>query len=299
MSLKTMFSAMKKEGYVVKPLELYLLSLSATDSDRAINVNAPSAIGTCLRSRYYTRTNAESDSYSVDARTRRIFDNGSGVHERLQTYLKDVGILLMDEVPVLNETHNIQGHTDGILKLSDRELGVLEIKSINSKGFNELKSEKPEHNRQGLIYVYCLEQWRLMLKEKYKTEKEFKDSSVSRSMYYHKFYTHLKDGRKFTAKEKIRFQVQLLKQMDEILFHCDTPITKCIFLYENKDTQDLKEYCVSSKETQSESNIKEMLEECDYLNDIIENNKEIPPRCASNKSDNACRWCRYKTECWN
>lgn len=126
---------------MVKPLELYLLSLSATDSDRAINVNAPSAIGTCLRSRYYTRTNAESDPYSVDARTRRIFDNGSGVHERLQTYLKDVGILLMDEVPVLNETHNIQGHTDGILKLSDKELGVLEIKSINSKGFNELKSE--------------------------------------------------------------------------------------------------------------------------------------------------------------
>ena len=299
MGLKSVFSAMKKEGYVVGPLDLYLLSLEAKDSDRAINVNAPSAIGSCLRARYYSRIGAPSDGYSVDARTRRIFDNGTGVHERLQAYLKKQGMLLMDEVPVINELYNIQGHTDGILKLSKDELGVLEIKSINSKGFSELKSAKPEHQKQGLVYLFCLENWRQMLHDKYKTEEEFNKSGISRSMKYHSFYTHLKDGSKFTREEKINFQVSLIKQMDEILYHCDKPLTKVVFLYENKDTQDLKEYCISSTDPQSKGVLKEILEECEYLNDVIDNNKGVPPRCASSKNDNSCRWCNYKTECWN
>ena len=298
MGLEKVFSAMKNEGWVVKPLEMYLLSLSAKDEDRAINVNAPSAIGSCLRGRYYSRIGTPCDPCTIDARTRRIFDNGTGVHERLQAYLKKQGILLMDEVPVLNADYQIQGHTDGILAISPRELGVLEIKSINAKGFSELKSEKPEHKRQGLIYLYCLEQWRLMLKKKYPTEKEFKSSSMSRSMLYHSFYAHLKDGSRFTRKEKIMMQVNLIKQLDNILYKCDTPITKVIFLYENKDSQELKEYCVNSTEPKSKEIIKDMLSECAYLNDVIDNHGEIPARCATTKSDNSCRWCNYKLECW-
>lgn len=298
MGLDKVFSAMKNEGWIVKPLEMYLLSLSAKDNDRAINVNAPSAIGGCLRGRYYSRVGVTCDPYTIDARTRRIFDNGTGVHERLQAYLKKQGILLMDEVPVLNKEYQIQGHTDGILTLSPSELGVLEIKSINAKGFSELRSEKPEHKKQGLIYLYCLEQWRLALKKKYKTLKEFNESSISRSMVYHTFYTHLKDGSRFTRKEKIMMQVNLIKQLDNILYACDTPITKVIFLYENKDSQELKEYCVNSNDAQSKGVIDEILSECFYLNSLIETKGKIPDRCATSKSDNCCRWCNYKLECW-
>lgn len=299
MGLKTVFSAMKKEGYVIKPLELYLMSLEATDSDRAINVNAPSSVGACLRSRYYARTGATRDPYSVDPRTRRIFDNGTGVHERLQDYLEACGILLMEEVPIINDQYNIQGHTDGILKLSDTELGVLEIKSINSRGYNELKSEKPEHGKQGLIYLYCLEEHRKYLQNRYPTEEKFNLSILARRRRYAKYYQHLKDGKKFTREEKIKFQLDLCCQRDSLLYHCKTPLTKVIFLYENKDTQDLKEYCVSSNNAQSKEVLKEMLGEFEYLNDIIDNDGDIPPRCATSKSSNECRWCGYKTECWN
>lgn len=298
MSLNKIFSSMKKEGYVVKPLEMYLLSLSAKDGDRAINVNAPSAVGQCLRSRYYTRTNTPCDPCSIDARTRRIFDNGTGVHERLQNYLKTMGMLLMDEVPLYNAEFNIQGHTDGILDLKNSELGVLEIKSINSRGFSELKSEKPEHRKQGLVYLYCLEEYRKYLRAKYSTVEEFEKSSTSRSMTYHKLYSYLKSGSKYSKEEKIRLQVQLCKQRDTLLFNCEKPITKVIFLYENKDTQDLREYCVTSTEPNSIVLMEEILSEFKELNSAIDNGT-VPPRQGSTKNDNMCRWCSYKTECWN
>lgn len=299
MSLMDMMKkAVKNEGYVVKPLELYLLSLSATDEDRAINVNAPSQIGSCLRSRYYARTGAERDEHSIEPRTRRIFDNGTGVHERLQSYLKECGLLLMDEVPILNDDYNIQGHTDGILKLSDSELGVLEIKSINSRGFSELKSEKPEHKRQGLVYLFCLESRRQYLQKKYSTEEKFNLSILARRRKFASYYDHLKDGSKFTAKEKKMFQVDLCCQADKLLYHCKEPITKVIFLYENKDTQDLKEYCVRSSDPSAIEVMKDILSECKELNECVAK-KKAPPREGKSKSDNLCRWCSFKTECWN
>ena len=45
MALKSVFNAMKREGYIIKDLDLYLLSLNEEDNDRAIDVNAPSQSG--------------------------------------------------------------------------------------------------------------------------------------------------------------------------------------------------------------------------------------------------------------
>lgn len=298
MSLKDLMKATKSESYVIKPMELYLMSLSAKDEDRAINVNAPSQVGTCLRSRFYARTGEEADSYSIDPRTRRIFDNGTFVHERIQNYLEACGILLMREVPIINDDYNIQGHTDGILKLSNDELGVLEIKSINSRNCSELKCEKPEHKRQGLVYLFCLESQRQYLQNRYPTEEKFNLSILARRRRYAKYYEHLKDGNNFTAKEKKMFQVDLCCQRDKLLFHCKKPITKVIFLYENKDTQDLKEYCVSSNDNSAIKVMEDILCECRELNQCVAENK-VPPREGKSKSDNICRWCNYKTECWN
>ena len=298
MALKAVFSAMKREGYIVKDLDLYLLSLNATDEDRAIDVNAPSQAGTCMRARYYARTGAPRDYGSVDARTRRIFDNGTKTHERLQEYLLKQGMLLMDEVPVHNYEYNIQGHTDGVLKLSASERGILEIKSINSNGFASLKGAKEEHRKQGLIYIFCLEERRKYLQNAYKTKEAFNKSKSKRMREYAELYQHLKDGKKFTREEKIQFQCELHDKMDSILYETRVPITKAVFLYENKDTQDLKEFTVSMTEASSKTVLAEVLGEYAELNDYVEN-EELPERCAKNKSDPACRWCSFKTECWN
>lgn len=298
MALKSVFNAMKREGYVIKDLDLYLLSLNGEDNDRAIDVNAPSQIGGCLRSRYYSRTQASRDTNAVDARTRRIFDNGTKTHERLQQYLEEQGMLLMDEVPVYNATYNIQGHTDGILALGAVEKGVLEIKSINSNGFSNLKTVKEEHRKQGLTYVYCLEQRRLELHEIYSSLSDFVKDKKNRYKKYASLYQHLKDGRKHTREEKIKFQCDLHDKMDSILMETRAPITKAIFLYENKDSQELKEFCVSTREAASQEVLKEILNECSYINDCIKNGI-VPPRCSNSKTSSPCRFCPFTIECFN
>ena len=234
MALSNVFSAMKREGYVIRPLDLYLLSLNKEDNDRAINVNAPSQVGTCMRARFYARTGEEQDANSVDARTRRIFDNGTYFHIRIQGYLKEQGMLLMDEVPVHNYEYNIQGHTDGILALNVVEDGVLELKSINNAGFTQLKGPKEDHKKQGLVYIFCLESRRLFLQSKYKTQEDFDRSLPIRKAQYRKLYQHLKGGRKFTRAQKIAYQVGLHVKMDKILYSLKKPITKAISCMKTK-----------------------------------------------------------------
>ena len=298
MSLKTVFKTMKREGYIVKDLDKYLMSLADTDSDRAIDVNAPSQLGQCLRSRYYARTGAERDGCSIDPRARRILDNGTGVHVRLQGYLKEQGMLLIDEVPVLNVASNIQGHTDGILKLSPVELGILEIKSINSNGFNALKTAKPEHKIQGLIYIYCVEERRKALFDLYAGDlKKFEKDEKKRYDTYSSYYQHLQSGSKFTREEKIKYQCDLHNAIDTLLVTLKKPITKAVFLYECKDTQELKEFTISSEEAESKVILKQTLEDCNKLNECVKSGK-IPNREGKTKNDGVCRWCAFKTECW-
>lgn len=295
MSLKNVFSALKTpKSYVIKELDLYLLSLNSEENDRAIDVNAPSQIGGCMRARYYTRTGEKRDANSINARTRRIFDNGHKVHDRLQSYLEEQGMLLMPEVPIHNDLYNIQGHTDGILNLGE-ELGVLEIKSINSNGYSRLKDAKEEHKMQGLIYLYCLEEKRKYLRETYPTLEEFQASEKDRIKKYISLYPHLKGGKKYSRKQKLALQLFLHLQCDEILWETGKPISKVVFLYENKDTQDLKEFVINSDSEESKELIKEMLEECNTLNEMVKE-KLLPDRPFSNKSD--CRWCDYKNKCW-
>lgn len=283
------------EDSVVGRLDTYLNTQCHSDDDRAQNVNAPSQIGKCLRERYYGRLKYNPDG-NITPRSIRIFDNGTRVHLRLQDYLKKEGVLLMDEVPVLNNFYNIQGHTDGILKLS-KELAILEIKSINSRGFEGLKDIKEEHKKQGSAYAYCIENRRKYLHKTYKTIEEFNAGKTKRQKDLAKHYTHLKDGSKHTAKEKLEFQLELHETMDKILFETDTPITKVIFLYECKDNQELREFTFDVKSQQGEKILSEVLSECDLLNDYVES-KEVPPRQGSNPNSDPCRWCDYKIECW-
>ena len=236
MALKEMFQAMKKEGYVTAPLDRFLFEQANKPNDRAVNVNAPSQAGKCNRANYYMRKQYDSDG-SIDPRTQRIFDNGTYTHERLQSYLLEMELLLMDEVPLINDPYNIQGHTDGFLNLND-EVAILEIKSINDNQFGQLKDAKEEHKCQGLIYLYCAEDRRIWLHETYKTEEEFNASYDERYKYFEEHYQHMVGGRKFTREQKIENEVMLNMLSDNILFHTDKPITKVVFLHENKSSQE-------------------------------------------------------------
>lgn len=295
MALKAIFKTMKNEGYVVKPLEQYLLSLnSKEENDRAIDVNAPSQVSACLRARYYARTSVDKDPNSIDPRQRRIFDNGTHVHLRLQEYLTKQGLLLLDEVPIRNDEYNIQGHTDGFIKISPIEIAILEIKSMKTENFQKLRDAEPGHKQQASVYMFCAEERRKYLQETYTTREDFDKSLKERVKYYESLYQHLEDGNKYTREEKIAHQVELHKRADDILYGTPKPIKKCVILYEDKNDQSLKEFCIEW----NDDIIIPILHDFNYLNQCVKE-KSIPNRCATSKSDSACRWCNYKIECWN
>lgn len=294
MALKDMFQSMKLEGYVTAPLDKYLFEQANRPNDRAVNVNAPSQAGKCNRANYYMRMQYEGDG-GVDPRTQRIFDNGTYTHERLQSYLIDMELLLMDEVPLINDEYNIQGHTDGFLSLSD-EVAILEIKSINDNQFSQLKDAKEDHKKQGLVYLFCAEERRKFLRSTYKSVEEFNASWDSRYKYFEYHYQHMKDGRKYTREQKIKNEVMLNMLADNILFYTETPITKVVFLYENKNNQELKEFTVERNMT-TEPILTEVLNGYGYLNACCDEGK-IPQREGTSKSCTLCRWCNYKNECY-
>lgn len=285
---------MKKEGYVTAPLDRFLFEEANRPNDRAVNVNAPSQAGRCNRANYYMRMQYEDDG-TIDPRTQRIFDNGTYTHERLQSYLLDMELLAMDEVPLINEEYNIQGHTDGFLDLVE-EVAILEIKSINDNQFSQLRDAKEEHKRQGLVYLFCAEERRLWLHEHYNTPEEFNASWNERYAYFESKYQHMKGGRKYTREQKIKNEVMLNMLSDNILFYTDKPIRKVIFLYENKNNQELKEFVVE-RNIATEPILTEVLEDYVYLNECCEEH-ELPPREGTSKSSNMCRWCNYKNECY-
>ena len=265
---------MKKEGYVTAPLDRYLFEQANRPNDRAVNVNAPSQAGKCNRANYYMRMQYENDG-TIDPRTQRIFDNGTYTHERLQAYLTEMELLAMDEVPLINDEFKIQGHTDGFLSFDD-EIAILEIKSINDNQFGQLRDAKDDHKKQGLIYLYCAEERRLFLHRTYKTIEEFNASWENRYRYFEFHYQHMKDGRKYTREEKIKNEVMLNMLADNILFYTDKPINKVIFLYENKNNQELKEFVVERNMT-TEPILKEVLEDYAYLNECCQD-EVLPPR---------------------
>ena len=217
------------------------LATNVEENDRAVDVNSPSQVFKCMRSLYYARTGAESDGFT-DPRLQRIFDNGTHMHLRIQEYLTKEGSLVMDECPCIDAEASIQGHTDGILKMTEQEYAILELKSMNSILFGKLKEPKPEHIAQAMIYMYCTECRRQELVSM--TEDEFKFSLDDRVDFYRSRYQHLKAGKKHTREEKIQHNILTNSKLDNLLRTIKLPIDSIVFLYGNKDNQELNEFVI-------------------------------------------------------
>ena len=126
---------------------------------------------------YLLKAYFEGDNVAeVSPRILRIFDNGKAMHEKLQKYLKEAGVLLQAEVPVVNSEYEIRGSADGIVEFESVR-GVLELKSINSLGFYALFQPKSEHVLQLNVYMYCLGISRVFCFMSVKTTRKLKSFS--------------------------------------------------------------------------------------------------------------------------
>ena len=117
----------------------------------------PSYTNQCARYWYYLFQGVEMET-SFSPQTHRIFDNGHAVHERIYSYLREMGILVAEEIPVSYDNPPIEGTADGIIDFHGRKL--IELKSISNEGYEYRRiynKPKDDHVRQAQIYMRCLD----------------------------------------------------------------------------------------------------------------------------------------------
>ena len=104
------------------------------------------------------------------------------------------------------------------------------------------------------------------------------------------------DGSKYTKEEKIAFELERWNSLCDILLKTTKPIDTMYFLYENKDTQELKEFIVEW----DEEVLNGIFTRYDYINEAVES-EEIPdrPEEATSRGCRNCTYCNYKIESWN
>ena len=291
MALKNIFNVMKNEGVLIPAIDSYLLTLGQ-DEDRHHDYVSPSSVHNCLRSQMYRILGEKNDGANAP-KLQRIFDTGTDIHTRTQDYLSKAGILEIPECPIFLPEYRLTGHTDGILKINKFTRAILEIKSINSDGFKNLRQAKDDHVKQASAYMFGVETLRQkcmgtalkfkMFKKKYLKEYEdFMDGFVT-------------SGKKYTKEQKIKSRMEVMEQIIDILRDCPKPIDTIYFLYMNKDTQEYKEYVVKW----DEEAVKAVKDTCNVLKEYYAK-KELPPRPegATGKSCGMCRYCNFKGACY-
>ena len=89
----------------------------------------------------------------LDAKLARIFSNGNYLEKRVETWFKDLGILMGREIPVKLADPPMSGRIDFIIMHQEHGISPIELKSINTAGFSKLYAPKEEHSLQLQMYL--------------------------------------------------------------------------------------------------------------------------------------------------
>lgn len=137
----------------------------------------PSSVGKCLRQIVYQMLGYEAPP--IDAKGLLIMNNGTYFHDRIEHILKQSDIFIASELPIKSQELNISGRldilarnvyphksSDNIIEIRDdngviytgpkEDVLIIELKSINSKGFAYVEKNGPklEHKQQVHLYMY-------------------------------------------------------------------------------------------------------------------------------------------------
>lgn len=135
-------------------LDEFSLGLMKSQSPQRVGVFYPSALGNKCDKFLYLSYFGGLPEEVIDARVRRIFDCGDYLGYRYEKYFEHLGMLVGTEVPVKLSSPNISGRMDFLIRHPDSHVAVVELKSINSKGFAALGgSPKSEHLVQLQLYL--------------------------------------------------------------------------------------------------------------------------------------------------
>ena len=117
----------------------------------------PSALGSTCDRYLYASFNGLLQWEDLDPRIKRIFDVGASLEDRMDKYFTKMNIIKAREMPLKMDSPPISGRLDFLIYHPTRGEVVLELKSINDRGFKELKSSpKHDHFIQLQIYLNML-----------------------------------------------------------------------------------------------------------------------------------------------
>lgn len=118
-----------------------------------------SAIGNSCDRYLYLHWNRLLPKEDIDGVKQRIFDHGNATEERFTKYFEN-GIMYVDrEVKATNEYPPISGRADFLLTSAKAGIKrfIVELKTINSRGFDGLQVPKVEHEIQLQAYLNMLD----------------------------------------------------------------------------------------------------------------------------------------------
>jgi len=114
----------------------------------------PSLFGNPCDKYLYLAYRGQLDWDTIEARVQRIFDHGGTFESRMKKYLKKAELYIDDEISVKLEAPPISGRMDFLIKHEIHGETPLELKTIKSEDFKELKeTPKSEHLIQLQIYL--------------------------------------------------------------------------------------------------------------------------------------------------
>lgn len=215
----------------------------------------PSSVGQCLRKTTYQMLHYHAEPKKGDNLS--VLENGTAFHNRMENTFKDMGILIAPELSLKDKELCISGRSDAIV------WNFIDDPVENEDSIeNRIQLYTPQEE-----LVYVGPKSRVLIIEL----KSIKDKK------FHKL------SKKKPLKEH-EMQLQLYFYL--------TGIDKGIILYENKNSQETKEYIVEKDDKIIES----VLKEIKYCVDLAKKH-ELAPRTLM-PTDVQCRYCDYRDICW-
>jgi hypothetical protein len=142
----------------------------------------PSMLGNTCDRYLYLAYNGLLPDQTIKAQTARIFDNGNALERRMRKYFERTGIFIAAEQSVRLANPVISGRYDFLLKHEEHGRIILELKSINHKGFEGLiEQPKPDHAVQLQIYLNLAECEQGVVLYENKNDQTLKAFTVKRS----------------------------------------------------------------------------------------------------------------------
>jgi hypothetical protein len=163
-------------------LKMFEDNLGYQQNSNRVGVFYPSMLGNECDRYLYLAFRGKLPQQEIASTTQRIFDTGSSLEDRMTKYFEKMNILKGREISVKCDAPPISGRADFLLVHGEHTEVVLELKSINDKGFKNLYSKpKPEHALQLQIYMQLLDKAYGIVLYENKNDQKLKAFKVKRS----------------------------------------------------------------------------------------------------------------------